>query len=42
MPAEAILAPGGLIRASLYLELTESGVGGLVRWRLLGVDHIRS
>ena len=31
MPAEAILALGWTDRASLFLELTERAVGGLVR-----------
>ena len=31
MPAEAILAPGWTDRASLYFDLTEKAVGGLVR-----------
>ena len=31
MPAEAILALGWTDRASLYFDLTEKAVGGLVR-----------
>ena len=31
MPAEAILAPGWTDRASLFFDLTERAVGGLVR-----------
>ena len=42
MPAEAILSPGSIKRASLYFDLTDKAVGGLVRTWLPSVAHIRS
>ena len=42
MPAEAILALRWIERVSLYFDLTDKAIGGLVRSWLLGVDHIRS